>query len=118
MTSITSTVLARVGDGTAVEVTVSVGTKVTVREGTVVDVSDVTGVTVAVVEGVLVWVGAGVPVVAPGMTAFITIRMVITNAIAPVVIVTRTETISASSLPDILFHLQYLGPGAANQLCS
>jgi hypothetical protein len=107
-----------VGDGTAVEVTVSVGTRVTVREGTVVDVSDDTGVTVAVVGGALVRVDVGVPVVAPGMTALITIRMVITNATAPVVIVTRIETISASSLPDILFHLQYLGPGVANQLPS
>jgi len=97
-----------VGDGIKVEVTVP--------EATGVDVSEETGVVVAVAGGVPVRVGVGVPGVTPGMTALITTRMAITRVSAPMVTATRIETINAISLPAMVFHLPYLGPGIVGPL--
>jgi hypothetical protein len=93
-----SIVAATVRDGTAVEVTVWVGTRVQVAEGTGVDVSEGTGVAVALTGG------------APGMTPLMTTITATSTAMAPVVTVTRMETITVSSLTDIVFHLPYLRP--------
>ena len=118
--SIVSMVPGMVAGGTGVAVTVPVGTEVTVMESTGDDVSE--GAVVAVAAGggvpVVASVGVGVAVGAPGMNPLITTRMVTTTATAPVVTVTRMDTISASNLPDIVFLLPYLESGVAgpNQL--
>jgi hypothetical protein len=115
MVSTASVVLGRVGVAVRVGVEISVGTTVGVRvremvtDGVSVANGDV-GEAEAVTEGIGVGVWVGGAVVTPGRTPLTTTAMAMTIVATVVTTVTRMETITAKSFPDILSHLLEFGP--------